>query len=184
MRVPLRLQCAMIAVAILPCVATAQTSPLGGANTEASDVGPQPSAAPMDLAVPQSATAANASAIASPAATVVADPSPSSPSTEVTSSGPGDQRAMDDRSSGPTASSATAGIRSRAAGEHLTRQQLADRASRDQDEGHQGLGRDAALMIIGGAGIIVGALVGGSAGTALIVVGAVIGITGLVLIIS
>ncbi len=91
---------------------------------------------------------------------------------------------MGDRASGPTTSSATAGIRSRGATENLTRQQLADRAnSRDQDD-HHGIGRDAALMIIGGAGIVVGALVGGSAGTALIIVGAVIGITGFVLIIS
>ncbi len=65
--------------------------------------------------------------------------------------------------------------------ENLTRQQLADRAA---SADHDGLGRNAVLMIVGGAAIVAGALVGGGAGTALIVVGAVIGITGLVLILA
>lgn len=81
---------------------------------------------------------------------------------------------------GPTSSSATVGFQSRAA--TLTRAQLAERAN-DRDY-HSGLGRDAVLMIIGGAGIVAGALIGGAAGTALIIVGAVIGITGLILTLS
>lgn len=183
MHVSSRLQCAVIAVAILPCWATAQSSPVG--NADASAVGSQLSATPVDMAAPQPGNAANAGAVPAPAAALEADPSPSSASTPVTGSEPGDQRAVEDRASGPSASSATAGIRSHVATEDLTRQQLADRASnRDQDGGRRGVGRDATLMILGGAAVIAGAVIGGSAGTAFIIVGAVIGITGLVLILS
>jgi hypothetical protein len=45
--------------------------------------------------------------------------------------------------------------------------------------GHLGLGQSRALMIVGAAGILVGAIAGGQTGTVLIAGGAVIGLIGL-----
>jgi hypothetical protein len=44
---------------------------------------------------------------------------------------------------------------------------------------HMGLGQSRALMIVGAAGILVGAIVGGQAGTVIMVSGAVVGLVGL-----
>jgi hypothetical protein len=143
MSVSSRLQCAVIAVAVLPCLATAQSGLLGNTPANAPGTSYQAPAAPAEIAAPADAQVAE--------------------------------------TSGPSLSSATAGFQSRTT--QLTRQQMAERAM-DQDGGRRGIGRDAVLMIIGGAAIVAGAIVGGGAGTALIVVGAVIGVTGLVLILS
>jgi len=185
MSISSRLQCAVIAVALVPYWATAQSSPLGGANSDVTGAGSQLSA--ERVAVPvvtdvaaRPGDAGTGAAIPLPPANLETDPMPSPASTEAGSAEPTDEQAAP---GGPTASSATAGIHSHAATEDLTRQQLADRASnRDQEERRGGIGRDAALMIVGGAAIITGAIIGGPAGTAFIVVGAAIGITGLVLI--
>ncbi len=86
---------------------------------------------------------------------------------------------MTDVAVGPTSSAAATGFHGPS--EHLTRQQMADRAAAHDDTGNGGLGTGPILMIIGGASIVAGALVGGGGGTALIIVGAVVGGTGLVL---
>jgi hypothetical protein len=175
MHVALRLTYALIAAAVVPSLALAQSSLLGNNATDASASASQLASAAIITPIGPTAQQGNASdlgVVALPAPSLETDPIP-------TAVGGSPQNG------GPTLVAATAGIHSHAATEGLTRRQLADRATnRDQDGGRQGLGRDAALMIIGGAGIVVGALVGGTAGTALIVVGAVIGITGLVLILS
>lgn len=44
---------------------------------------------------------------------------------------------------------------------------------------HANLGQDRALMIVGGAGLIAGAIIGGTAGTLIMVGGALIGLYGL-----
>jgi hypothetical protein len=46
-------------------------------------------------------------------------------------------------------------------------------------ERHVGAGKNAALMVVGAAGIVTGALVGGGGGTAIAVAGAVVGLYGL-----
>jgi hypothetical protein len=180
MSVSSQLQCAVIAVAVLPCLATAQSSLLGSTSGDAPGAAYQLSAAPAAIATdaaPLQRNAAASEATAIPAPSVETDPIPAQTDNAPTG-GASDAPVA---ASGPSLSSATAGFQSRT--EHLTRQQLADRAM-DQDGGRHGLGRDAVLMIIGGAAIVAGAIVGGTGGTALIVVGAVIGLTGLVLILS
>jgi hypothetical protein len=46
-------------------------------------------------------------------------------------------------------------------------------------ERHVGAGKNAALMVVGAAGIVTGALVGGGGGTAIAVAGAAVGLYGL-----
>jgi hypothetical protein len=111
-----------------------------------------------------------------PPANLQADLIPASASDEATAgdaSAPAGQAAV----GGPTLAGATAGIRSNAAKENLTMQQLADRAS----QGHDRVGLDVALMIVGGAALIAGLLIGGGAGTAIAIGGAVVGLYGLFL---
>jgi hypothetical protein len=184
MHVSSRLQCAMIAVAVMPCWALAQSSSLGNATTDFSTAGPQLSAAPavptVDIGAQQQGNTADGAVAPLPPPNISTDPIPSSASDPAADPNPDNQSAA---TSGPTSSSATAGIQSHAGMDNLTRQELA-RRNLDQDGGRRGIGRDAFLMIVGGAAIVVGALVGGAAGTALIIVGAVIGVTGLVLILT
>jgi hypothetical protein len=176
-----RQQYALIAIALLPCWAMAQSSLPRSTPPDGPTGGAQLSASPINVAVEMAAPANDApsEAVAPlPAPNFDTDPVPRGAAGPSSEPGSGDQAAA---TGGPTSSSATVGFR--ASSGQLTRQQLADRA-RDDDGGRHGLGRDAVLMIIGGAGIVAGALIGGPAGIALIVVGAVIGITGLVLILS
>lgn len=60
----------------------------------------------------------------------------------------------------------------------LDRTAAAAEAAR-MDDRHVGAGTNAALMIVGVAGIVTGALVGGGGGTAIAVAGAVVGLYGL-----
>ncbi len=183
MSVSSRLQCAVIAVAVLPCLATAQSGVLGNTPVSAPGTSYQAPAAPAEIAVnsaPVPRNAANGEATAIPAPNLETDPIPAQADKAPTSTVPADAQVAE--TSGPSLSSATAGFQSRSA--QLTRQQMADRAMDQDGGGRRGIGRDAVLMIIGGAAIVAGAIVGGGAGTALIVVGAVIGVTGLVLILS
>ncbi len=74
---------------------------------------------------------------------------------------------------GPTMSAATAGFHVSAAPDDIiARQVAADHAA------HQ-VGPYAALMIIGGAGFLAGLIIGGGAGTAIAVAGAVVALYGL-----
>ena len=167
-----RVSCAVMAVVLMPCWAQAQSTlfdrPAGEDPIAVQRVAPDRA---VDVSDGSSETGVDVAAL--PAPQLATEPIPSEPP---------DQTASPATEAGPTASAATAGIQSRAASAHLTRQQLADRANQRDREDRPGIGRDAALMIIGGAAIVAGALIGGGAGTAFIVVGAVIGITGLVLI--
>jgi hypothetical protein len=184
MRTTSRLHCAVIAVAFLPCWpcwAFAQSSSPGNTATDvsapASELGSvrvTPPVAP-DLPAQQAGNATGAAETPLPPANLDADPIPGAVSA-ATTAGPSESPTVADQTSGPTTSSATAGIRAHTATEGLTRQQLADRAS------HQGgLGTDGVLMIVGGAAFIAGLIIGGGAGTAIAVAGAVLGLYGLYL---
>jgi hypothetical protein len=78
------------------------------------------------------------------------------------------------RPAGPTMAAATAGFHvSQAADDPQSRQAAADRAA------HAGLGTDAALMIVGGAGFLAGLIIGGDAGIAIAIAGAIVALYGL-----
>jgi len=164
MYIPCRSQCAVMAFVVLPLVvlpltATAQPSALSGAGDVSSASASQPSATPSPAPV-----AIETGEPSAPAAQLNVDPVPPVAPTALAAEG-----------AGPTSSSATAGIRSRS--ETLTRQQLADRAAAS----HGGLGTDGVLMIVGGAGFIAGLIIGGGAGTAIAIAGAVMALYGLYL---
>lgn len=79
---------------------------------------------------------------------------------------------------GPSMAAATSGIRANTAKEGLSWQASADRAA----AAHQGgLSTGGILMIVGGAALLAGLLIGGGAGTAIAVAGAVTGLYGLYL---
>jgi hypothetical protein len=185
MRISPRLQCAAIALALLPCWAAAQSSLTVNTDNDPASVSADHNAAPAttDVAAPAGDVAGGA-AVSAPTAALDADPFAPSASNPTTSTQPGEQPLTDqpvaqDGAGGPTASSATAGIAAHS--ESLTRQQVADRASDRYDRDHGGVGRDVALMVVGGAGMIAGLLIGGPAGVAVAVIGAAIGLTGLFL---
>lgn len=75
-----------------------------------------------------------------------------------------------DHSVGPTISANTAGIRA-----PTTARSLNARAA----DTHMGAGENVALMVVGGAALIIGAVVGGTPGVLIAVAGAVIGLYGL-----
>lgn len=183
MSLSLRLQCGVIAVAVLPGLAMAQSSLLSNPSADASEAAYQTSAAAPQIAMVPAPSQHNGAAVevtAIPAPNLEAEPMPTQTAEAPANATPADGQIA--ATGGPSLSSATAGLQTRTT-EHLTRKQLADRALQD-DEGHHGLGRDAMLMVIGGAAIVAGAIVGGGGGTALIVVGAIIGATGLILVLS
>lgn len=72
---------------------------------------------------------------------------------------------------GPTMASSTVGIRRTAPASAKTTATMA--------EARLGAGRNVALMVVGGAAIIVGAIIGGTAGVLIAVVGAAVGLYGL-----
>lgn len=74
------------------------------------------------------------------------------------------------QSVGPTVSSNTAGIRAPTESRSLN--------SRTTDT-HMGAGRNVALMVVGGAALIIGAAIGGTAGVLIAVAGAAVGLYGL-----
>jgi hypothetical protein len=76
---------------------------------------------------------------------------------------------------GPSQDNATAGIRSHVSEDNLTREQAAAAAS-----GHS-LAKPAILMIVGGAALVAGLIIGGTGGTILAIAGAVVALYGLYL---
>lgn len=175
MHVPSRLQWVVIAVAVLPGWAAAQSA-LGSSKTDTPFTGSQYSATPVaaPVAVDRPAQLGDAGATAAiplPPANLEVEPIPAPQSDEATAS------SVDVADGRPTMAGVTAGIHAHTATEDLTRQQLADRAA--SSHGH--VGTDAALMIVGGAGLIAGLLIGGGAGTAIAIAGAVMGLYGLYL---
>lgn len=71
---------------------------------------------------------------------------------------------------GPTTSAATVGVQRAVHGSLVV-------AERSQDDIN--VGRNVALMVVGGAGIVVGSIVGGDGGTLIMVSSGVIGLVGL-----
>ncbi len=165
MYVPSRSQHAVMVFAVLPLLllarpATAQTSAVSNTGDNSSSSASQLSAVPITAPVMVETPDATVQA---PAPQLDADPIPSAPPIEASSD------------AGPTSTSATAGIRAHSS--TLTRQQLADRAT----AAHGGFGTDGVLMIVGGAGFIAGLIIGGGAGTAIAIAGAVMALYGLYL---
>jgi len=88
----------------------------------------------------------------------------------VAAQAPGAQSANSQRSVGPTVAANTVGIRAPAVTQAST--------ARAADT-HMGAGQNVALMVVGGAAIIIGAIIGETAGLLIAVAGAVIGLYGL-----
>lgn len=163
MRVPSRSQCAVMAFVALPLLlfsqtASAQISALSGAGgtstSSASQLSDVPITAPVAVETPDAPA---------PAPQLDAEPMPAAP--PVASS----------EALGPTSSSATAGFHVHSSA--WTHQQLANGAA----AAHGGFGTDGVLMIVGGAAFIAGLIIGGGAGTAIAIAGAVMALYGLYL---
>jgi len=77
------------------------------------------------------------------------------------------------RLAGPTVAASTAGIRP------STSVKSAASAPQARDERNIGAGQNVALMVVGGAALVIGAVIGGTAGVLLAVGGAVVGLYGL-----
>jgi hypothetical protein len=92
-------------------------------------------------------------------------------STALAAQAPAQLQSKADRAVGPTVAASTAGIRAPAQAKGLNAT-----ASRDP---HMGAGTNVALMVVGGAALIVGAIIGGTAGILIAVAGAAIGLYGL-----
>src|SRR5688572_8262053 len=73
---------------------------------------------------------------------------------------------------GPTVAASTAGIRPSAAAS-------ATRAPAPAADTRLGAGRNVALMVVGGAALIIGAVIGGAPGVIIAVIGAAVGLYGL-----
>jgi hypothetical protein len=175
---PSRLQFAAIAIVALPGWAASQSSASATVGVGATVGSPQLAASPivapvtLDLSVGDGSIGLGSSALPTPAADLSAEPiavasAEGSASTPVGTA---------DGTAGPRLATATSGIRANTAKEDLTAQQAADRAAH-----HAGFGTDGALMIVGGAAFIAGLIIGGGAGTAIAIGGAVIGLYGLYL---
>jgi hypothetical protein len=82
---------------------------------------------------------------------------------------------------GPTLGSATSGIHANTAHEDLTAAEAAHRAA---SGGHTGLSKGAIILIVGGAALAAGVLIGGTGGTALAIGGALVALYGLYLILQ
>ena len=104
-----------------------------------------------------SAIAAGVLAVTSPAAIAVAQaPSKTAPAQRV--------------SAGPTVSASVVGVR---------RAEVAKSVAPAARGSHMGAGQNVALMVVGGAALIIGAVIGGTAGVLIAVAGAAIGLYGL-----
>lgn len=165
-----RLLCTVAVVALLPGVAFPQTAASAGGDRA-------PTAAPLSeadaaptatVSTPPLAAQSTAPAAAAEASDLHAEQIPSAQAPASSEQG------IEPSTEGPTTRAATAGIRANTAREDLTPQQMADRAAH-----HAGFGTDGALMIVGGAAFIAGLIIGGGAGTAVAIGGAVIGLYGL-----
>ena len=85
---------------------------------------------------------------------------------------PATERASPDKSVGPTVAASAVGIRAPSA----AKDGASTAASADA---HMGAGQNVALMVVGGAAIIIGAVIGGAGGVLLAIGGAAIGLWGL-----
>jgi hypothetical protein len=119
-------------------------------------------------AAPAPSTVADAPSAVAPATAGLASP----PTSAQESSAPPDGQL----GVGPSLAAATVGLRANTGKEDLTAQEAAQRAAH-----HGGLGTSGALMIVGAAAFIAGLIIGGGAGTAIAIGGAVIGLYGLYL---
>ncbi len=84
---------------------------------------------------------------------------------------PAPARANAERGVGPTVAASTAGIRAPSQAKSAN-----SSATRDN---HMGAGTNVAFMVVGGAALIVGAIIGGTAGVLIAVAGAALGLYGL-----
>jgi len=73
-------------------------------------------------------------------------------------------------SAGPTVTASVVGIR---------RAETAKTLAAPKSGAHMGAGQNVALMVVGGAALIIGAVIGGTAGVLIAVAGAAIGLYGL-----
>lgn len=73
-------------------------------------------------------------------------------------------------SAGPTVAASVVGIR---------RAETAKKAAPAAADAHMGAGKNVALMVVGGAALIIGAVIGGTAGVLIAVAGAAVGLYGL-----
>jgi hypothetical protein len=101
---------------------------------------------------------------------------PASPAAQPTSpaapaASPSDEAAPAATPAGPSLAAATSGIHANVATTDATR----------AAEHHGGLGTGGALMIVGGAALIIGLIIGGSAGLIVAIAGAALGLYGLFL---
>lgn len=91
-------------------------------------------------------------------------------STAAAAQAPTQMQSKTERTAGPTVAASTVGIRAPSQAKSLNAN------SRDA---HMGAGTNVALMVVGGAALIVGAIIGGTAGILIAVAGAAIGLYGL-----
>ena len=84
---------------------------------------------------------------------------------------PAPARANAERAVGPTVAASTVGIRAPSQAKSANATTAAD--------AHMGAGANVALMVVGGAALIIGAIIGGTAGVLIAVAGAAIGLYGL-----
>ena len=111
-----------------------------------------------------SISAALAVAITSPASLAVAQAPVSAPKPAATTS------SLSARPAGPTVEATTLGVRHAA---------TASKAAPAADEARLGAGRNVAMMAVGGAALIIGAVIGGAAGALIAIAGAAVGLYGL-----
>ena len=179
MRFPPRQLVAVLSLVALPGLLSGQASELAGAVQTAagpvSQLPESPAAAAVPIqrldAVPPFAD--GDSPAADPSVTSAADALPVIDRVRVpTPDEAATPSPASEASVGPTLAAATVGVRANVA--------RGDRST--NTAAHKGgLGTDAILMIVGAAALLAGLLIGGGAGTAIAVAGAVIGLYGLYL---
>jgi hypothetical protein len=166
----------LAALLVLPFAAGAQSVALSGTRLSSSTTDSRLSAVPVTAPVAiASSVPSTGTASGTPTPRLDVDPIPTSTSAQVDAQGSTETESPTTAESGPTSASATAGIHS--ASHRLSHQELAAAANNHGG----GFGTDGALMIVGGAGFIAGLIIGGGAGTAIAIAGAVIALYGLYL---
>jgi hypothetical protein len=106
-----------------------------------------------------------------PASPATQPASPVAPATAAAPTASASDEAAPATPAGPSLAAATAGIHANVATTDATR----------AAEHHGGLGTGGALMIVGGAALIIGLIIGGSAGLIVAIAGAALGLYGLFL---
>jgi hypothetical protein len=161
---------------VLPLAAGAQSGGLSASRMSSIATDSRLSTVPVTAPVAiGTADPSEGSTSPAPAARFDVDPIPTATSTQTDGRASSEAESPATAESGPTSTSATAGFHS--ASRRLSRQELAAQA----DNHHGGFGTDGALMIVGGAGFIAGLIIGGGAGTAIAIAGAVVALYGLYL---